>query len=59
VGVFLSYASDRGRALIDRELYLPKEWADDKQRHNAATQTLSVRWLSTTKTPEFPALPSL
>jgi SRSO17 transposase len=33
VGVFLSY---RGRALTDRKLYLPKEWADDKQRRNAA-----------------------
>jgi SRSO17 transposase len=36
VGVFMSYASDRGRALIDRELYLPKDWADDKKRRNAA-----------------------
>lgn len=25
IGVFLAYASDRGRALVDRELYLPKE----------------------------------
>nr|BFE57528.1 hypothetical protein GCM10020063_020540 [Dactylosporangium thailandense] len=32
VGVFLAYASPRGRALIDRELYLPKEWTDDRQR---------------------------
>jgi SRSO17 transposase len=32
VGVFLAYASSRGRALIDRELYLPKEWTDDRQR---------------------------
>jgi SRSO17 transposase len=29
VGVFLAYASRRGRALVDRELYLPKEWATD------------------------------
>lgn len=27
VGVFLCYASSRGAALIDRELYLPEEWA--------------------------------
>jgi SRSO17 transposase len=27
VGVFLAYASPKGRALVDRELYLPKEWA--------------------------------
>jgi SRSO17 transposase len=27
IGVFLAYSSDKGHALIDRELYLPKEWA--------------------------------
>jgi SRSO17 transposase len=32
VGVFLSYASPRGRALIDRRVYLPKSWTDDPQR---------------------------
>jgi len=32
VGVFLSYASPRGHALLDRELYLPKSWADDQER---------------------------
>lgn len=32
IGVFLAYASDRGRALIDRELYLPKEWTVDRDR---------------------------
>ena len=26
VGVFLAYASGKGRALVDRELYLPKGW---------------------------------
>lgn len=36
VGVFLAYASPRGRALIDRELYLPKSWTDDRQRCAAA-----------------------
>jgi SRSO17 transposase len=36
VGVFLAYASDRGRALIDRELYLPKEWIADRDRCAAA-----------------------
>ena len=29
VGVFLTYASANGRALLDRELYLPQVWADD------------------------------
>jgi len=32
VGVFLSYASSRGHALLDRELYLPKRWTDDPER---------------------------
>jgi SRSO17 transposase len=32
VGVFLAYASRRGQAFIDRELYLPEEWAHDQQR---------------------------
>lgn len=36
IGVFLAYASTRGRALMDRELYLPKEWADDMVRRAAA-----------------------
>src|SRR5215218_2479235 len=29
VGVFLAYASPSGRAFLDRELYLPEEWASD------------------------------
>ena len=36
VGVFLGYATARGRALLDRALYLPKEWADDRPRCRAA-----------------------
>ncbi|MGH4023378.1 MAG: IS701 family transposase, partial [Pseudonocardiaceae bacterium] len=32
LGVFLTYVSPRGRALIDRELYLPKSWTDDRDR---------------------------
>jgi SRSO17 transposase len=32
VGVFLSYVSAKGQTLIDRELYLPKEWIDDPGR---------------------------
>jgi SRSO17 transposase len=36
VGVFLAYASGRGRALVDRELYLPKEWAGDAARRAEA-----------------------
>src|SRR5688572_23501883 len=36
IGVFLAYATDTGRALIDRELYLPKAWTDDRERARAA-----------------------
>jgi SRSO17 transposase len=32
VGVFLGYASRRGKALLDARLYLPKDWAVDTQR---------------------------
>jgi SRSO17 transposase len=32
IGVFLAYASARGHALLDRELYLPKEWTQDCAR---------------------------
>ena len=32
LGVFCAYATSRGRALIDRELYLPKSWTDDRDR---------------------------
>ena len=36
IGVFLAYATPTGRALIDRELYLPKAWTDDRERARAA-----------------------
>jgi len=36
VGVFLGYASSRGRAFLDRDLYLPKERADDPARRREA-----------------------
>jgi SRSO17 transposase len=36
LGVFLAYASRRGRAMIDRELYLPESWTDDPERCRAA-----------------------
>jgi SRSO17 transposase len=32
IGVFLAYASHLGHALLDRELYLPKEWMEDLAR---------------------------
>src|SRR6185369_10754162 len=36
VGVFLAYASPKGRALVDRELYLSKSWTEDTARCRAA-----------------------
>ena len=30
IGVFLTYATAQGRTLLDRELYLPRVWADDQ-----------------------------
>ena len=36
VGVFLAYGSHRGQAFIDRELYLPGEWAKDQERRERA-----------------------
>ena len=36
IGVFLAYASAKGRTFLDRELYLPKEWAADAARREEA-----------------------
>ena len=36
MGVFLSWQTAKGHALIDRALYLPQEWTDDPARCRAA-----------------------
>jgi SRSO17 transposase len=36
VAVYLVYASSRGHAVIDRELYLPRSWDEDPERLQAA-----------------------
>src|SRR4051812_29680195 len=36
VGVFLGYAGQHGHALIDRALYLPKSWTQDRARCRSA-----------------------
>ena len=36
VGVFLSYVTELGHALIDRALYLPEDWCADPARRQAA-----------------------
>ncbi len=32
IGVFLAYATPAGRTFLDRELYLPKSWTEDRDR---------------------------
>jgi SRSO17 transposase len=44
IGVFLAYASSRGRALIDRELYLPTSWTEDRDRCTRAGVPDEVRF---------------
>jgi SRSO17 transposase len=36
IGVFLGYATPVGRTFLDRELYLPKAWAEDRPRRAEA-----------------------
>lgn len=36
IGVFLAYTSPQGRTFIDRELYLPQRWAEDRDRRREA-----------------------
>jgi SRSO17 transposase len=36
VAVYLAYATDAGRGMIDRELYLPQGWTDDPARCQVA-----------------------
>lgn len=36
IGVFLAYASAKGRSFLDRELYLPQGWAADAKRRKEA-----------------------
>lgn len=36
VAVFLAYAAPDGRAFLDRDLYLPKAWAEDRPRRGEA-----------------------
>ncbi|MFI1869183.1 IS701 family transposase [Streptomyces jumonjinensis] len=54
IGTFLAYASPQGRALIDRELYVPVSWTEDRERCQAsgigdevafATKNEHFRWM--------------
>jgi SRSO17 transposase len=44
VGVFLAYASPKGRAFLDRALYLPKAWTEDGDRRAEAGVPQVVRF---------------
>ena len=44
VAVYRTYASTAGHALIDRELYLPRVWADDPDRREQAGVPATVKF---------------
>jgi SRSO17 transposase len=44
VAVFLDYVTNRGHTLIDRELYLPKQWIDDALRCREAGIAETMRF---------------
>lgn len=44
IGVFLGYVSRRGQALVDRRLYLPREWAEDPRRRKRTHVPGSARF---------------
>src|ERR1700745_2227179 len=45
-GVFVAYASPKGRALVDRELYLPRSWTEDRDRCREAGVPDEVQFAS-------------
>ena len=44
IGVFVAYVSEKGRALVDGSLYLPKQLARDRARRRKAGVPGSVRF---------------
>jgi SRSO17 transposase len=44
IGVFLGYASAKGRTFLDRALYLPQDWVDDSERRQEAGVPEEVRF---------------
>ena len=44
VGVYLGYVSHQGHALVDFRLYLPQEWAKDRERRKEAGVPKDVRF---------------
>lgn len=49
LGVFCAYATSKGRALIDRELYLPKSWIADRERCREAAVPDDVEFAAKTE----------
>jgi SRSO17 transposase len=49
IGVFLGYASRHGQALIDRALYLPESWAEDRARRQEAGVPEAVSFMTKPK----------
>lgn len=48
LGVFLAYATSKGRAVLDRELYLPKSWTTDRARCREAAVPDEVEFATKT-----------
>jgi SRSO17 transposase len=48
LGVFLAYATSKGRTLIDRERYLPKSWIVDRERCREAAVPDEVEFATKT-----------
>jgi SRSO17 transposase len=44
IGVFLAYQGAHGHAFLDRSLYVPAEWAEDKQRRRAVGVPEEIRF---------------
>jgi SRSO17 transposase len=44
IGVFLAYAAAHGHTFLDRTLYLPEEWAGNKQRRHTVGVPEEVRF---------------
>jgi SRSO17 transposase len=56
VGVFLLYASSQGAAFLDRALYLPEEWMEDRVRCREAGIPDEVRFARHRRTGQADAL---